>query len=118
MNEPGFESSVTEGGSIHLVVEHPHSLPRLVAVTASSLLVGRGRECAIVLDDEQVSREHAMFLIDGDRVVIRDLGSHNGTYVNGAAVVGDITLSDDDLVSIGRARLAIRRNWSPPDQKI
>lgn len=101
--------------SVHIVVEHPHSMPQLVAFTDRAIVVGRGADCAITVDDDQVSREHAMFRVDGDRVTIRDLGSRNGTFVNGAAVVGDIELSDDDLVAIGRARLAVRRNWSPPD---
>jgi pSer/pThr/pTyr-binding forkhead associated (FHA) protein len=97
---------------VHLVVEHPHALPRLVAVAGPTVTVGRDPDCGIVVDDDQVSREHAVFLVDGDRVAVRDLGSHNGTFVNGAAVVGDIEISDNDLVSIGRARLAVRRQWS------
>ena len=104
--------------SVHVVVEHPHAPPRLVAILGATIVVGRGADCGIVLDDDQVSREHAQFLVDGDRVVIRDLGSRNGTYVNGAAVVGDVTISDDDLVSIGRSRLATRRQWATPDHTV
>ena len=113
---PGRDDIGNGGHSIHVVVEHPHTQPRLVAITGSRVVVGRAPECEIVVDDELVSREHAMFLVDGDRVSLRDLGSHNGTFLNGAAVVGDVMVSDDDLVAIGRARLAVRRNWSVLDQ--
>lgn len=100
--------------TVHIVVEHPHGLPRLVAIDSSPILVGRGPNCDIALDDDQVSREHARFVIRDDRVIVRDLGSRNGTYVNGAAIVGDVVIGDEDLVAIGRARLAVRRNWAAP----
>ena len=100
--------------TVHIVVEHPHALPRLVAFDSSPILVGRGPNCTIALDDDQVSREHAQFVVRDDRVIVRDLGSRNGTFVNGAAIVGDVVVGDDDLVAIGRARLAVRRNWTTP----
>jgi pSer/pThr/pTyr-binding forkhead associated (FHA) protein len=105
-------SSAGSARTVHIVVEHPHALPRLVAIDSSPILVGRGPDCTIALDDDQVSREHAQFVVRDDRVLVRDLGSRNGTYVNGAVIVGDVAIGDDDLVTIGRARLAVRRNWT------
>lgn len=99
---------------VHVVVEHPHEPPRLVAISDSTVMIGRDPDCGIVIEDDQVSRQHALLLVDGDRVAVRDLGSRNGTFVNGAAIVGDVTVSDDDLLAIGRARLAVRRQWSTP----
>lgn len=63
--------------------------------------VGRSRECQLFLDDPLVSRRHAVLFMDGDRVVLEDLGSRNGTLVNGARIEGPVSLVPGDRVSIG-----------------
>jgi len=65
-----------------------------------------GRDKSVVwIDDPSVSRRHARIVVDGDRATIRDLGSKNGTIVNGAPVEGDRDLADGDEIQIGRARM-------------
>ena len=65
-----------------------------------------GRDKSVVwIDDPSVSRRHARIVVDGDRATIRDLGSKNGTIVNGAPVDGDRDLADGDEIQIGRARM-------------
>ena len=49
-------------------------------------IVGRQRDCALVLNSESVSRRHARFDCDGDVVMVVDLGSRNGTLVNGTKI--------------------------------
>lgn len=89
-----------------------HSGPRLVAqqgpergrsfaIPPTGLLVGRAGECDLALDDVQVSRRHARFYWHGSRLLIEDLGSANGTLVNGRPVSGSQPLSERDLVNIG-----------------
>ena len=56
---------------------------------------------------EQVSREHAEFTISGDAVVVRDLGSRNGTLVNGKALTRACQLKDRDLVQVGPLTFAV-----------
>lgn len=64
------------------------------------LSLGRLPECTITFDDTNVSREHADIRPDGDGFVISDLGSTNGTTVNGVAVT-QRRLDDGDVVSLG-----------------
>lgn len=64
------------------------------------LTLGRLPECTITFDDTNVSREHAEIRPDGDGFVLTDLGSTNGTTVNGATVTAR-RLEDGDVVSLG-----------------
>ncbi|BAN00531.1 FhaA domain-containing protein [Ilumatobacter coccineus] len=63
--------------------------------------IGRLPECTITLDDGNVSREHARIAPGAGAYVVTDLGSTNGTLVNGVRVTGDQKLSDGDIVSFG-----------------
>lgn len=65
-----------------------------------SLLIGRGAECAVKLDEQTVSSRHAMIAADGQRYYLLDQRSENGTYVNGARVE-QIRLRDGDWITLG-----------------
>ena len=65
------------------------------------VLVGRAAEADLQLIDEKVSREHCLFEPQGAGVVVRDLGSRNGTWVNGERLHGPHVLSPNDTVGIG-----------------
>jgi pSer/pThr/pTyr-binding forkhead associated (FHA) protein len=77
---------------------------RRVAVGAEPLVIGRLPECGVVLQDANVSRRHAELRRHGEEVVVTDLGSTNGTRVNGAPVREQV-LSSGDEVSVGSTRL-------------
>lgn len=73
-----------------------------VCVDKSNFLVGRAPTADLVLHSELVSRYHAQILQNGDGgVVVRDLDSRNGTYVNGQPVDKEMELFDGDVVSFG-----------------
>ena len=63
--------------------------------------VGRSRSNDIVLDDEMVSRNHAMIQRTGDEFLLIDLGSRNGAYLNGRRVAVPVYLKDQDKVVFG-----------------
>lgn len=67
---------------------------------------GRDPAAAIFLDDVSVSRHHAVFTMEGGRLVVRDLGSTNGTYVNGERC-DEAVLAVGDQVFIGRFHLVV-----------
>lgn len=71
-----------------------------VAVGEDPIIIGRAPECDVELADATVSRRHAEIVRDGDAWFIRDLGSSNGTKVNGAGVV-DQMLHDGDEIRLG-----------------
>ena len=71
-----------------------------IPVQRPVLLIGRHPECDIRIDLSKISRRHCCVALAYDRVLIRDLGSHNGVRVNGK-VVDEATLQVGDEVAIG-----------------
>ena len=63
--------------------------------------VGRVAGSAIRIDHPQVSRRHAVIRVTGGEVVLEDLGSSNGTSVNGEKIRAPRALSDGDMVAFG-----------------
>lgn len=77
-------------------------------LTQTRTVIGRRATNTLVLDDLTVSGEHAVLLAGQQDVVIQDLGSRNGTLVNGAPVARAL-LNDGDCIDIGIYRLVYRR---------
>ncbi len=73
--------------------------------------IGRLPECTITLTDPNVSRRHAE-IRPGDEIVIVDLGSTNGTKVNGLRITGERVLADGDIVSMGSTHLRFEASSS------
>lgn len=80
--------------------EHP--LP------AGCTFVGRDGGCGIVLHDVLVSRNHCHVLVDARGAVVEDLGSRNGTWLNGRRVSGSVEVRDGDELRVGDAVLLVR----------
>ncbi|MEV2242945.1 DUF1707 and FHA domain-containing protein [Streptomyces sp. NPDC049970] len=89
-------------------------LPRLLLPVPGPhpLLIGRDPGNGLRLSHETVSRLHAELSAHGSRWILRDLGSTNGTCVNGQRVVGSVGVRDGDQVSFGR--MTFRLTASPP----
>ncbi len=77
---------------------------RRVGIGSQVVTMGRLPECAVVLDDPNVSRRHAQVRREGDAVFVVDLGSTNGTRVNGV-VVREHRLVSGDVISVGNTAL-------------
>lgn len=71
-------------------------------------LIGRSRRCDVVLTDPNVSRQHAELRLTGSQVVLRDLGSTNGTRVNRRAVT-QVVLQPGDRIEVGTTELLFER---------
>ena len=72
-------------------------------------LLGRGTDCDLRLVDPGVSRHHAELRVETDQVVLADLDSTNGTFVNGQPV-RRVALSDGTSISLGRTTLVFRQD--------
>jgi pSer/pThr/pTyr-binding forkhead associated (FHA) protein len=80
----------------------------VLAVHDLPVVIGRSIEADVVIADETVSRQHAR--LEGDRgaLVLADLGSSNGTTLNGNPMAGEVTLHDGDLVGFGEAVVVVK----------
>ena len=66
-------------------------------------IIGRGGESSLVLPERQVSRHHVKILNENGRYLLQDLGSKNGTHLNGTQVTGTVPLQDGDEIQIALA---------------
>jgi hypothetical protein len=66
----------------------------------AELTIGRDETCDLVIPERQVSRQHARIRHEGGRHILEDLGSKNGTFVNGSEVVEPHPLQDGDEIQI------------------
>lgn len=77
-------------------------------------VLGRGTDCDIVLDDPGVSRHHAEVTLDSGRANLRDLGSTNGSFVDGEKITA-ARLTDGSAITLGRTRIVFR-NTNPAQE--
>jgi FHA domain/Domain of unknown function (DUF1707) len=80
----------------------------LPGVEGIRMMVGRAPNCDCVVPEECVSRRHAQIWREGDRWYLRELGSRNGTRVNGTRVIERVELRPGDRVSLGGATYRVR----------
>ncbi len=89
-----------------IFVEVPGKAP--IELPPGESVIGRSRNCVVQIAETTVSRQHAIFVVAPGNVRLRDLGSSNGTFVNGERVDGEIPLADGDRVVVGEAELVLR----------
>ncbi len=82
---------------------------REVALGDGENLLGRDAGAAVSIDDATVSRHHARIVVHDGGAVLEDLGSKNGTRLNGARIVSSRPLADGDEIRVGPAALTFRR---------
>jgi FHA domain len=93
---------------VQLVVVRGKPEGKVIPLVGPNFKIGRGETCHLRPNSEQVSREHAEFTIGKDVVSVRDLGSRNGTLVNGKALTTEAyQLKDRDLVQVGPLTFAV-----------
>lgn len=65
------------------------------------LTIGRDSTNGVAINDAEISRKHARLMFQGGKYVLEDLGSTNGTFVNGQRLAGPVVLKPGDVVSLG-----------------
>lgn len=98
---------------VQLIVVQGKPEGKVIPLVGPIFKIGRGETNHLRPSSEQVSREHAEFSIAGDTVSVRDLGSRNGTLVNGKAITERAVLRDRDLVQVGHLTFAVSIQGGP-----
>jgi pSer/pThr/pTyr-binding forkhead associated (FHA) protein len=81
--------------------------PRQLEFAGDKLSLGRGEKCKLALDDEELSRLHATINFRAGCFELRDVGSANGTYLNGAPII-EAEIKDGDTLEMGRLIIGAR----------
>ena len=97
------------GSPTHLLVVAGENAGARAELVDAPLLIGRGNDAAIRLDDDYVSTRHARVAAGGDEWFVEDLGSTNGTYIGSARITQPTTLTLGIQVRIGKTVLELRK---------
>ncbi len=71
------------------------------SLEGDQLTIGRDSNNGVVINDAEISRKHARLTFQGGKYVLEDLGSTNGTFVNGQRLAGPVVLKSGDVVAFG-----------------
>jgi pSer/pThr/pTyr-binding forkhead associated (FHA) protein len=77
------------------------AVTREIPVTREEFVIGRGQDCDLRLADDDISRHHCSIHSSGAESVLLDLGSANGTYLNGQRIRSQSTLQSRDRIDLG-----------------
>ena len=95
----------------NLAVEKgPKELRGVSIVVHGPVIVGRSPSADIVIGASYVSARHARFSLMGQNLFVEDLGSTNGTTVNGQSITDPVSLNDGDVVMVGDVSIRVRRS--------
>jgi serine phosphatase RsbU (regulator of sigma subunit)/pSer/pThr/pTyr-binding forkhead associated (FHA) protein len=89
---------------------------RQFSLGGGTSMIGRTPEAAVYLESLAVSRQHAQIVDQNDEYFVEDVGSSNGTFVNGQQVIGRIALTDHDTLQIGPYLMVLRPDTLPVRQ--
>jgi len=94
---------VTQSDTYKLILSDSKSSPSEFELTKSEIVICRDPDTHINLPSPAISRRHARLTREGDAYMIEDLGSSNGTFVNGNQIEGRRPLKSGDQIRLGKA---------------
>jgi pSer/pThr/pTyr-binding forkhead associated (FHA) protein len=97
------------GSPTHVLVVEGSNTGERAELDQGPVLIGRGTDAAIRLDDDYVSTRHARIASSADQWFVEDLGSTNGTYVGSARITQPTTITLGTQVRIGKTILELRK---------
>jgi DNA-binding NtrC family response regulator/pSer/pThr/pTyr-binding forkhead associated (FHA) protein len=107
----GVQRAAPDGRRAYLLVIQTGSSSRFDLPVTGSVVIGRGGEADLQLQDPAASRRHAKIIVDAGQVSVLDLDSHNGTRVNGEPISSPRRLASGDVIAIGDALLVLHSEW-------
>ncbi len=97
------------GAPTHVAIVEGANAGETISLDNAPLLIGRGSDAAIRLDDDYVSTRHARIASSGDQWFVEDLGSTNGTYMGSHRLTQPTALQLGAAVRIGKTTLELRK---------
>jgi pSer/pThr/pTyr-binding forkhead associated (FHA) protein len=97
------------GAPTHVVIVDGANAGETISLELAPLLIGRGSDAAIRLDDDYVSTRHAQIASSGDQWYVEDLGSTNGTYIGPHRLTQPTALQLGSQVRVGKTTLELRK---------
>ena len=97
------------GAPTHVLIVDGANAGETISLDDAPLLIGRGSDAAIRLDDDYVSTRHARIAASGDQWFVEDLGSTNGTYIGSQRLSQPTTLQLGSQIRIGKTTLELRK---------
>src|SRR5918998_3489709 len=91
---------------------------RSFSVVRDMTVIGRREDCDLRIPLGEVSRKHCRMVRDGDTLRLEDLGSSNGTYLNGQRVERDAVLSPGDSIQVGPVVFVLQLDGVPADDEL
>jgi pSer/pThr/pTyr-binding forkhead associated (FHA) protein len=97
------------GAPTHVAIIEGANAGQRIPLDGAPLLIGRGTDAAIRVDDDYVSTRHARIASSGDEWFVEDLGSTNGTYLGASRLTQPTTLHLGSQVRVGKTTLELRK---------
>jgi hypothetical protein len=104
----GAETERRRRAGADVVIVHSDDQAGLRFAVRGGVVLGRSSDADIVLADPYASDFHLRFGTENGDVIVNDLGSTNGTYVNGRRISSPVTLSRGDAVQVGKTIMEVR----------
>ena len=99
----------SKGSPTHVAVTQGSNSGATAGLDRAPILIGRGSDAAIRLDDDYVSTRHARIAASGDQWFVEDLGSTNGTYIGSVRITQPTTITLGTQVRIGKTILELQK---------
>ena len=100
---------VRRGSPSHVIVTEGSNVGERAELAQAPILIGRGTDAQIRLDDDYVSTRHARIAASGDQWFVEDLGSTNGTYIGTVRITQPTTITLGTQVRVGKTIIELRK---------
>jgi len=101
--------SKRRGSPTHVIVTEGGNVGERAELDQAPILIGRGNDAQIRLDDDYVSTRHARIAASGDQWFVEDLGSTNGTYIGTVRLTQPTTITLGTQVRVGKTIIELRK---------
>ena len=98
---------------VKLKVLRGASAGKEIPVSATKFYIGRSEECQLRANSDAISRRHCLIAVTDQGVTIRDLGSRNGTYVNGVKIAAETRIQMGDQLRVGPLEFLVSQLAAP-----